>query len=191
MDIFHDRDDYAFLIARLREAFFPVFAPNAHGHHAQRRSNRKVLPPGAFSLLAYVLMPNHYHLLVRQESDMPISSLMMNVFTGYSKYFNKKHDRVGSLFQDQFKAVRIETDEQLRWISAYIHSNPSVARLVSRDEEYAFSSFQDYIGVRNGTLCQTSLVLESFPSRTMYADFVREAADVISQRKDIEHILLD
>ncbi|MEK7113392.1 MAG: transposase, partial [Patescibacteria group bacterium] len=70
---------------------------------------------GNFKLIAFCLMPNHFHLLIEQTGDMPISNLLLKLCTSYSRYFNKTHNRVGHVFQDQFKSVLIENNEQLMW----------------------------------------------------------------------------
>ena len=73
---------------------------------------------------AYVLMPNHFHILVKEIREGGITSFMEKLQTGYSMYFNKKNDRVGSLFQGTFKAEHIHRDEHLKYLFAYIHLNP-------------------------------------------------------------------
>src|SRR3989344_4815697 len=80
------------------------------------------IPKGSFTILAYCLMPNHFHILIRQNLKIPIGQLMIKVCTSYAKYFNHKYNRVGNIFQDTFKAKVIETDEYLSYLSAYIHN---------------------------------------------------------------------
>jgi putative transposase len=75
-------------------------------------------------ILAYCLMPNHYHLMLRQIEDGGVTLFMRKLGTGYTMYFNKKYERSGSLFQGKFKSVPVETDEQLRYLPHYIHANP-------------------------------------------------------------------
>jgi putative transposase len=75
-------------------------------------------------LLCYCLMPNHFHLLVKQKAADAIDRFMNSLNTRYVMYFNKKHNRVGVLYQGVYKAVRVETTEQLILLSGYIHTNP-------------------------------------------------------------------
>lgn len=75
-------------------------------------------------ILAFVLMPNHYHLLVKPLCESGATEFMRKIGTGYTNYFNIKHSRVGSLFQNKYKLVKIESDEQLSYIPFYIHMNP-------------------------------------------------------------------
>jgi putative transposase len=134
INIFNDGGDYDFFLLRLRQNLGkePILS-SGRGSYVI-----KELPKGAFGLLNFCLMPNHFHLLLRQNTDLSISKLMRKMCTSYSKYFNKKHDRVGTLFQDQFKAVRIKTDEELLRIMKYIDDNPVKAGLVNNSKEYLY-----------------------------------------------------
>lgn len=111
----------------------------------QERLEKK---PMIVSLLAFCLMPNHFHLILRQETDMGISRFMANISNSYSKYFNLKRKRVGPLFQGTFKAVRVETDEQLLHLTRYIHLNPTTSFLIPLKELefYPWSSYIEYLG---------------------------------------------
>ncbi len=73
---------------------------------------------------AYVLMPNHFHMLIRATNDTGITEFMRKLTTGYTMYFNKKYNRVGPLFQGTFKAEHVTRDEYLKYLFAYIHLNP-------------------------------------------------------------------
>lgn len=120
-----------------------------------------------FSILAYCLMPNHYHFLIKQNTDVEIGQLIHRVFTSYSKYYNLKHEKVGNLFQDTFKAKLVDNDIYLKYVSAYIHNNPAEPLL------YPYSSFLDYQGLRDGTLCDRKLLLGMFNNnRDDYKKFV-------------------
>lgn len=73
---------------------------------------------------AYCLMPNHFHLLVKEKTEDGISKFMKKISTGYSMYFNKRYNRMGNLFQGVFKAIHSDSDEYLKYLFAYIHLNP-------------------------------------------------------------------
>ena len=94
-----------------------------------------------------------YSFLVEQCGDESISRLLLKVFTSFSKYLNLKHKRVGHVFQDQFKSVRIETNPQLILVSTYIHMNPVKDSLVNEPEEYKWSSYDDFISDRKKSNC--------------------------------------
>jgi putative transposase len=110
-------------------------------------------------LLAFALMPNHYHLILREIKSGGISFFMKKI-GGYSTYFNKQYKRTGSLFQSRYKSIKIEDDGQLATIFAYVHTNPvelveqgwkdlkveNFENAVSFLENYRWSSYGDYIG---------------------------------------------
>jgi len=140
-------------------------------------------------VLAYCLMPTHYHLMVRLKIDDLSARVMQPFSVSYTKAINRQQTRVGPLFQGPFRAVWVDDDSYLLHLSRYIHVNPVTAGLVARPEKWVFSSYRDYIGLRNGTLPVTDIVLSQFPSRQAYREFVdsyREEEDRI-----IEHLLLD
>ena len=89
-------------------------------------------------------------------------------------YFNKKNNRVGTLFQDAFKAVRIENDEQLLWTSLYIHENPQKSGLVKILADYEWSSFLDYIEQNRNTLCKKDILFDQFNSPESYLKYFRD-----------------
>ncbi len=109
---------------------------------------------------AYVLMPNHFHLLVRETKEGGLTDFMQKLSTAYSKYFNKVNNRVGPLFQSRFKARHVDRDEYLKYLFAYIHLNP--VKLIDPEwkqngiadkgaaksflKDYQFSSYADLTG---------------------------------------------
>jgi len=184
--IFLDREDYIFFLFRLKESVFPGTIKSTG------RYTRKALPSQAFTLLAYCLMPNHFHLLIRQNGTVPISKLLSKVCTSYSMYFNKKYGRIGQVFQDQFKAIHVDNDSYILWLSAYIHQNPQAAGLVDSLGQWQWSSFLDYTGVRQGKLCDIKFILAMTDNNTSeYKKFVDGSLLKMSERKDIKYLLLD
>ena len=115
-----------------------------------------------FKIHAFCLMPNHFHLLIEQVGDTSISKLISKVCSSYSKYINKKYKRVGHTFQDCFKAVIIENNPQLLWVSSYIHMNAVKDGLVKHPSEYLWSSYNDYTSLRNLPLVTKELLIETF-----------------------------
>ena len=170
MDIFEDEEDFNFFLHRLKENLFPESTKNAELKN-KKVYERKLLPPNSFNLICYCLMPNHFHLVIEQLSDIPISKLIAKVCTGFSMYFNKKRDRVGPIFQDAFKAVCVENNEQLLWLSLYVHNNPLKAGITENLETYKWSSFNDYKTIENRNLCQKDLILQQFKSPESYLEY--------------------
>lgn len=145
-------------------------------------------------IYAYCLMPNHFHFLVKQLEFNGIAGFMRNIQNSYAKYINTKYNRTGALFQALFKAVRIETTEQLLHVSRYIHLNPVLAYIISIEqlEQYLWSSFPDYIKEKEITpFINTRYVLENFKSPIKYKEFVFDQADYQRELEDIKHLTFD
>jgi putative transposase len=112
---------------------------------------------------AFVLMPNHYHLLLSETMDRGISLFMQKLNMGYTKYFNERHERTGTLWQGKHKKIRIERDAHFNYIPFYIHLNPldltlpewrdgkvkSPRRALEYLRTYRWSSHLDYLGTKN------------------------------------------
>jgi putative transposase len=147
--IFFDRENYLFFLQRFREK----------------------VPAEHVTVLAYCLMPNHYHFLVRLESE-EFSARMQAFGTSFSKAINKHADRSGGLFQGRFQAKHVEEESYLVHLSRYIHLNPVEAQLVNSACDWEFSSYREYIGTRTGTLPNTEILLRDFCSRSHYREFV-------------------
>lgn len=99
------------------------------------------------AIFAFCIMPNHFHILARQLEDNGIMALVRNIQNSYAKYFNIKYKRTGSLFQEQFKAIDIEDDNQFLHVCRYIHLNPTTSYLLKdfRElEDYPWTSLIDY-----------------------------------------------
>jgi putative transposase len=195
-DIFRDHADYKLFLCRLVENLYPAvenrdfLSRNLLG--IKDRQRRKLLPSRSFDLLAYSLMPNHFHLLFQQKTEIPISDLMLNFTGGYSKCFNKKYGRVGSLFQDQFKATHIEDNTQLLHVSAYIHLNSTFAGLDNKEGMYTYSSYGEYLGNISGqNICKKELIASQFVSAVDYKSFVEESGETIRRNKELQEHLED
>jgi len=131
-------------------------------------------------ILAYCLMPNHFHLFLCQKKDGGIFKFLSKLQNSYAKYFNLKRKRKGGLFESRFKAVRVVSNEQLLHLSRYIHLNPYSANLVkslSGLKEYAYSSLPEYLGIVKNVRCQKEDILGQFKDRVAYGDFVFDEAD--------------
>ena len=87
MNIFKDEEDFKVFLFRLKENLFPEIMKRKDLPKSAYR--RKTLPPNSFDLISYCLMPNHFHLLIKQNSDISISALILKLCGGFSKYFNK------------------------------------------------------------------------------------------------------
>lgn len=144
-------------------------------------------------IIAYCLMPNHFHFLLRQIKEKGISKFLADFANSYTKYFNTKHDRTGHLFQGQFKAVFIESDEQLLHLSRYIHLNPSTSSIVKIGnlKNYPWSSLPEYLKSSSNLICNTEPVLGFFKKAKMYEEFVFDQALYAKELHFIKHLLIE
>ncbi len=96
-------------------------------------------------IIAYCFMPTHIHLTLKQLSDGGITIFMRKALNSYTHYFNKKYNRKGPLWEGRFKSLLIVSDEQLLHLTRYIHLNPVTAYLVNKSEDWAPSSYKEYL----------------------------------------------
>lgn len=144
-------------------------------------------------ILAFCLLPNHFHFLLKQIKDHGISKYLANLQNSYTRYFNTKRERDGSLFLDQFKAVLISTDEQLVHISRYIHLNPYTSYVVKDVEnllEYHWSSLPEYLKNKS-EICQLEIIMNFFKTSKDYQNFIKDQADYQRQLHKIQHLALE
>lgn len=142
-------------------------------------------------LISYCFMPNHFHLLIKQNKEGGITEFISKLSNSYTKYYNTKYKRVGPLFQGEFKAVLVESDEQLIHLSRYIHLNPVSSFLVKNLEQYKWSSFHEYITEKEDGICFKEEILNFFKSRKTYEEFILDQVDYGQQLALIKHKLLE
>lgn len=142
------------------------------------------------TIVAFCLMPNHFHLLLKQEEDGGISQYLADFQNSYTKYFNAKHKRSGALFDRQFKAVLVESENQLLHLTRYIHLNPYSSNLITYDQitNYPYSSLTEYLSGKYH-LSHPDTALDIYPKR--YESFVLDHADYQQQLETLKHIGID
>jgi len=134
-----------------------------------------------FVIHCYVLMTNHYHLLI-ETPDKNLSKIMHHLNSSYTTYINIKRKRSGHLFQGRYKAILVDKDSYLLELSRYMHLNPVRAKMVERPEEYPYSSYAAYIS-GDDELVSVALVLSMLSKNTTaarekYQSFVESALNV-------------
>lgn len=149
------------------------------------------LNEGLVEVVAYSLMPNHFHFLVRVIEEQGLETWVRRMINSYTRSFNTRHDRVGSLFQGPYKVVRIESNEQLVHVSRYIHLNSVVARLCARAEEYQYSSMGLYLQAEPSTWVNPSVIVSQFTAPAEYRAFVADHASYAIDLDRIKHLLLE
>lgn len=143
------------------------------------------------TLCSYCIMPNHFHFLLRQDVDEGIRKFIMKLTNSFAHYYSTKNNFSGHIFQGNFRAVNIENDEQLLHVSRYIHLNPTTSNLVKNPEEYNYSSFQIYLGIRQSQLINTSVILELAGSLQRYKKFVIEQKGYQKKLRILKHLTLE
>lgn len=140
---------------------------------------QKLSIPRSINIYAYVLMTNHYHLLI-ETMNANLVRFMHAFQTTYTQGYNKRHRRVGHLFQGRYKALLVEKNEYLLELTRYIHLNPVRARIVKSPEQFKYSSYCHYMGLEKSNIINPDFLLDQFNSKDkrkailQYRDFVEE-----------------
>ena len=185
--IFKDQKDYSTFLSYLQFYLTPPNDPTLRGSSSQDKSPvspTKVLKNYAteIELLAYCLMPNHFHLMLKQNSEYGINFFMRSLCTKYARYFNTHYKRTGHLFQGIYKAVRITSDDQYTYLSKYIHRNPLSLPACEDDPRrlgsYKYSSYSNYLKHFEQSWISTEDILSYFSQtnpHSTYQNFVEES----------------
>ena len=145
---------------------------------------------GLVDLLAYCLMNNHLHILIKENVEGGTSLYMQRLLVSYVKYYNLRYKRSGPLFIGRFRAVLVNGDEQLLHVSRYIHLNPYVAHIINNPFDYSWSSLGNYVDVSTKNTCHTDLIGEMM-NRKSYRAYIKDGAGYARTIGDIKHLLLD
>lgn len=198
--IFQDEIDYRYFLSLLKIYLEPKkeeTPPETSAFTFKRSLNNFY---GEIKLIAFCLMPNHFHLLVWQKSSKSIEIFMRSLLTKYSMYFNKRNKRVGHLFQGSYKAVLVENDYQLLHLTRYIHLNPykkDNPLQVHSQLKSVYSSYDDYLGASNIEWLNKEEILSFFKSRretnssrsVSYENFVEDS--IIGIPEAINELTID
>jgi len=136
-------------------------------------------------LVSFCIMPNHFHLIVKELDVGGIAAYMQRVLTSYSKYYNIKYQKSGHVFQGPYRAVHIADDRQLLHLSAYIHRNPrEISKWFKKEDQYVWSSYQDFIDKnRWGNLIMPDIVIGQFKDKAEYENFVKTSPAKIKEEE--------
>lgn len=208
--IFLDNQDYYVFLSYLKEYLLPKdeqkLSQQLSDPNTPYKEKSKILRllrlnnfADEITLLAYCLMPNHFHLLIKQKSGKSIDKFMNSLCIRYAIYFNRKYKRVGSLFQDVYKAVLIENEPQLLYLSSYIHRNPGKilpkSKSATQDQVWRAylsqpSSYPEYLGQRQTEWVKSDEILGYFSKENhqlSYQAFVEQTEDF----SQIQKLVLD
>ncbi len=141
-----------------------------------------------FSLLAYCIMPDHYHLMIKVKHDYVLSEYMKNIENSYSHYFNLFNHRKGPLWQSRFRAILIEDDETLLHVHRYIHLNSTTAGIVENPENWPWSSYNYFLNDKDAFSMHKEI---SISSASLYKKFVEDQIDYQRKLLGIKRMLLE
>ena len=196
--IFLDEQDYSVFLSYLKQYLLPkneeelrAKLSNPLISYKEKGQILKLLRMNNFHgeifMLCYCLMPNHFHLLVKQRNSGSIDKFMNSICTRYTMYFNKKYKRIGRLYQDVYKAVLVENEMQLLYLTAYIHRNPTIGkRLRTKGDPFRAwfsqpSSYPEYLGQKQTKWVSTDEILSFFSKNNpqlSYQNFVEQTNDI-------------
>jgi len=170
--IFHDDHDYKTFLYILKRYLKRVEPYEGFNPKEILRKNLWQ----EIKLIAYCLMPNHFHLLVKQLTKDAMTKLMRRVSTNFVMYFNERYRRSGPLFQSIYKAVPIDADPYLLHITRYIHLNPkdldpkslNIKQNWTSFKDYPYSSYLDYLGQRQTDWIHPEEVLRLFQTGKLH-----------------------
>lgn len=169
--IFQDEQDYKVFLRYLKEALEPPQNPKIRAvSFTLKGESFKGIPKQSknfyksIELIAFCLMPNHFHLLLKQLDTRSIEIFTRSLMTRFAMYFNKRYRRVGSLFQGPYKAANVENDEYLLHLSRYIHRNPLS---VNRPLLPSYSSYAAYLDKQNIPWLKPQIVLSFFHQKSL------------------------
>ncbi|MEK7129384.1 MAG: transposase [Patescibacteria group bacterium] len=204
-DIFLDEQDYGVFLSYLKTYLLPKDvvglqkkATDLTVSWKERANAQRQLRLNNFhdriDLVVYCLMPNHFHLLLRQQGEREMESFVQSLMTRYTAYGNRRYKRFGPLFQGTYKAVIMESDEQLLYVSRYIHRNPlSFKRLNLLGSQP--TSYADYLGFAKQEWVKPLAVLAHFGTQgfTSYQSFVESNDDGLEEvmLSRIRHAMID
>lgn len=183
--IFHDNVDRARFLFLILYFQSPVILQNIgrpaksfvkHSvFNTEEKTKLEIIKDRFVEINSFCLMPNHFHLIVKEVEENGIARYMQRVLNSYTKYYNTKYNKSGHLFQGPYKAVHVENNNQLLYLSAYIHRNPrELKEWFNKENNYQWSSYQDSINKnRFDELLVLDIINGQFKNKKEYDEFVK------------------
>lgn len=187
--IFLDEKDYRFFQVYLFIYLKPVEKVLEKYPDVPSRLNSKNLSQEV-ELIGYCLLPDHFHLLLRQKTKDGISKLMKQMTNAYTLYFNQKNNHSGGIMQGRYKAVGVPQDS-LAYLLRYIHLNPVSHQLTQDLTTNPWSSYADYLGKETDLPCTKIHILSKFNSVEEFEKFHTDQTDYAEQLEKIKHLLIE
>lgn len=186
--IFEDHDDYKKFLYYISIYLSP--ADILHTQEPLLRANLvKNNLSGEAQLLAYCLMPNHFHLLLKQNTKEATTRLMRQLINAYTLCFNRRHNRVGSLFQGVFKAIRVENEQYLLQLSKYIHQDP--LQINASLEDFTWSSYKNYLNEPSPEWLKAQEILSYFNEEKPQLSYKKFVEDELNYPTEVKSLFLE
>lgn len=148
-----------------------LFRDEADYHECIRLMDKYIVKD-YISSVAICLMPNHYHFLFRQNSELPIYILLNKLWWAYSRYYNQKYMGKGSIFASKMQHIVVDKENYLCQLVGYIHLNPVKAGLALSPENWRWSNYSEFIGKRKLICTDTELLQNMIPFLSNYAEII-------------------
>ncbi|MBP7796966.1 MAG: transposase [Elusimicrobiales bacterium] len=143
------------------------------------------------NIICYVVMPNHFHILLDDFKNNYLSKYCNNLLDSYTRYFNVKYQRKGPLWQSRFKRIPVEKDQYFIHLTRYIHLNPVTAFLVDSPNIWEFSSYNEYLSGEENICNYLNYFPDKYDFKKSYAEFVNDRIDYQRKLAEIKHMIVD
>lgn len=185
--IFNDKKDIDRFLALI--SYYKIQNPPARFAFRNRpiARNSTNIPIPMVEIIAYSLMPDHFHILLKQTENNGVNTFLSKLINSYTKYFNSRQKRSGTLFKGSYKAVEVPL-EKLNDVSRHIHIEPLIKGLVLNLDRFPFSSYSQYLNHENG-ICDTNQIFRSFSDSNQYKNFVNDQLEYNNSISSNNHSL--
>jgi len=165
--IFREEDNYLFVLTKIK----------------------KYLKELDLAMIAYCLLPNHYHFLVLQKGSSPAGLLPQRVFNSYTKAYNQRYTHSGTLFEGRYNAIHVVQESHLRNLCRYIHANPVKHGIVDSLEQWPYSNYLDWVCSRRGELIDREFIEAYFPDLLDYQLFIDDFLVMQKMSEDLDYLM--
>jgi len=187
--LFNDKKDIDRFTSLLD--FYKIKNPSSRFSFRKRPTSEESeeKPIQMVEVLAYCLMPTHYHLLLKQI-EVGIGQYLSKISNSYTKYYNSRQKRKGPLFLGTFKSHEVEEDK-LSYLSRHLYLEPKLSEIVNEPSDFPFSSLSEYLSESEDGFCEKGKILEGFSSLKVYEKFVIDQDDYKTSLPQIKDLLLE
>lgn len=194
-EIFIDEEDYLKFLRSLKDfnnqSYYEERAQIVRKYGFKELSSFFEKTEKVIELVALCLLPNHFHLILRQLVKKGVPKYLHKLGTSFTNFFNKKYERSGRLFQGPYKAIYIDNNDYLLWLSGYVNGNSEIHK-VEKAKNYRWSSYKIFLGEKPEIIpVKSEIVLKQFNSIKEYEDFVKVVIQESQKRKEMRKYLLE